>query len=100
MGYLRKAEKFGVTGAPEAGPASAVLYRPTVTSEVRIRGTFGAYHVSWDGEIYDLDLPALEISDGPYMTFRGALRAARRKVRKDRTSLNEEAINAQWDQQS
>ena len=72
------------------------MHLPSLISEVRIHGAFGSYHISWDGEILDLDLPPLQISDGPYLTFQGALRAARRKTRKDRRKLHEEMINAQW----
>jgi hypothetical protein len=100
MDHRRKAEQFDVMEIPEAGTASAVMCLPSVISEVRIHGTFGSYHISWDGEIHDLDLPPLDISDGPYMTFKGALRAARRKIRKDRRKLHERIINAQWERQS
>jgi len=100
MSYIRKDDKLDVPGAAAAGTLSALMCLPSATSEVRIRGSFGSYHISWAGEIHDLDLPPLEISDGPYLTFRGALRAARRKIRKDRRELHEEFINAQWNQQN
>jgi len=96
MGDLRKAERFDITGAAAAGTGSAGIYFPSLLSEVRIQGGFGSYYISWDGEIHDLDVPPLHISDGPYLTFQGALGAARRKIRKDRRMLYEEMINAQW----
>jgi len=71
------------------------MYLPRAISEVRIQGSFGSYHLSWDGENPDPDLPPPEISDGPYRTFKAALRAARRKIRKDRRKLHEQIINAQ-----
>ena len=72
------------------------MHLPGLVSEVRIQGAFGSYHISWDGESLDLDLPPVQMSDGPYLTFQGALRAARRKTRKDRRKLHQEMINAQW----
>jgi hypothetical protein len=100
MSDIWKDDKLDVRGAAAAVTLPALTCLPSAISEVRIRGAFGSYHICWDGEIHDLDLPPLEISDGPYMTFRGALRAARRKVRKDRRELHEKYINAQWNQQS
>jgi len=100
MSDIRKDDKLDATRAAAAGTLSALVCLPSGISEVRIRGAFGSYHVCWDGEIHDLDLPPLEISDGPYLTFRGALRAARRKIGKDRRALHEEFINAQWNQQN
>jgi hypothetical protein len=94
--HLRRTERFDPTGVAAAGTRSAGMHLPSLISEVRIQGAFGSYHISWDGEILDLDLPPLQISDGPYLTFQGALRAARRKTRKDRRKLHEEMINAQW----
>ena len=73
------------------------MYLPPAMSEVRIQGSFGSYHLSWDGESLDPDLPPPEFSDGPYITFKAALRAARRKIRKDRRKLHEQIINAQWE---
>ena len=78
------------------GRFTAVVCVPRAISEVRIQGSFGSYHLSWDGESSDPDLPPPQFSDGPYITFKGALRAARRKIRKDRRRLNEQIINAQW----
>ena len=96
MGHLREAESFDPTGVAAAGTGSAATYLPSLVSEVRIQGAFGSYYLSWNGEIHDLDVPPLQISNGPYLTFRGALWAARRKIRKDRRMLNQEMINAQW----
>jgi hypothetical protein len=100
MSHSWKDDKLDVPGAAAAGTLSALMCLPSAISEVRIRGAFGSYHICWDGDIHDLDLPPLEISDGPYLTFRGALRAARRKIRKDRRELHEECINTQWNQQN
>jgi hypothetical protein len=100
MDHLRKAEGPNVTGVGVAGTAAAVTCLPSAISEVRIEGAFGSYHISWDGEIHDLDLPPLEISEGPYLTFSGALRGARRKIRKDRRELHKEIINAHWHRQN
>jgi hypothetical protein len=69
------------------------MYAPSAISEARIQGAFGFYHLSWDGEIQQQDLPPPEIRDGPYVTFKAALRAARRKIRKDRRKLHEQIIN-------
>jgi hypothetical protein len=99
MGYIRKDDKLDVSGAAGAGTLSALMCLPSAISGFRIRGSFGSYHICWDGETHDLDLPPLEISDGPFLTFRRALRAARRKIRKDRRELQEEFTNAHWDQQ-
>jgi hypothetical protein len=74
-----------------------VIYAPSAISEVRIQGAFGSYHLGWDGEIQQQDLPPPEIRDGPYVTFKAALRAARRKIRKDRRKLHEQIINKQWE---
>jgi hypothetical protein len=72
------------------------MYLQSAISEVRIQGSLGCYHLSWDGESPDPDLPRPEISEGPYITFKAALRAARRKIRKDRRKLHEQMINKQW----
>jgi hypothetical protein len=74
------------------------MYSSSAISEVTIQGTFGSYRVSWDGEVVDPDLPPLQVSEGPYVSFRAALRAARRRIRKDRRKLNEQIINAQFGQ--
>ena len=73
-----------------------MMYLSHATSEVRIQGAFGSYRISWDGELVDPDLPPVQMSEGPYVTFKAALRAARRKIRKDRRKLHEQMINAQW----
>jgi hypothetical protein len=96
MGDLRKAERFDIAGAAAAGTGSAGMYFPSLVSEVRIHGAFGSYYISWDGEIHDPDVAPLQVSDGPYLTFQGALRVARRKIRKDRRMFHEGVINAQW----
>lgn len=75
---------------------SVVMYLPSAISEVRIQGSFGSYHLSWDSEASHPDLPPPQISDGPYVTFKAAVRAARRKIRKDRRQLHVEMINAHW----
>jgi hypothetical protein len=75
------------------------MYLPGAISEVRIQGSLGSYQLSWDGESPDPDLPPPEICDGPYITFKAALRAARRKIRKDRRKLREQIIDAQWARQ-
>jgi hypothetical protein len=98
--HLRKAERFQPTVVAAAGTGSAGMHLPSLVSEVRIQGAFGSYHISWDGEILDLDVPPVQISDGPYLTFQGALRAARRKTRKDRSKLHQEMINAQWQREN
>ena len=72
------------------------MYLPGAISEVRIQGSLGCYHLSWDGLSADPDLPPPEINDGPYRTFKAALRAARRKIRRDRRKLHEQMINKQW----
>jgi hypothetical protein len=74
-----------------------VMYLPSEISEVRIQGSLGSYHLSWNGESSDPDLPPPEISGGPYITFKAALRAARRKIRKDRRKLHEQIINTHWE---
>ena len=96
MGHLRKVERIDALEVAAAGTGSAGMYLPSIVSEVRIQGAFGCYHISWDGEIQDLDVPPHQISAGPYLTFQGALHAVRRKVRRDRRMLHEEMINSQW----
>jgi hypothetical protein len=73
------------------------MYLPPAISEVRIHGSFGSYHLSWDGESTDPDLPPPQFSDGPYITFKAALRAAQRKIRRDHLKLHEQIINAEWE---
>jgi hypothetical protein len=96
MDRLRNAASFNLTGSAPAGIAPARTDLHSVISEMRIHGAFGSYHICWDGEIHDPDLPPPEISDGPYVTFSGALRAARRRIRKERRKLHQEIINAGW----
>ena len=76
------------------------MYLPSAISEVRIQGSPRCYYLSWDDDSPDPDLPPPEINDGPYRTFKAALRAARRKIRKDRRKLHEQVINKQWGESS